>query len=151
MTVTGPSALTQQKKTDDGSSRVASQMDADTFMKLFTTQLANQNPMEPQDSADFLNQFSQITSVQTMSDLQKTMGDVKSNLSLLTQLTQAVQAQGFLGRSVQYTDAAGTVMTSQVEAVRLADGSAQLVVNGGKLITIESVRQVLPGTTNVQP
>jgi len=151
MNVSGAAAITQKKTFDDGSSRVASQMDADTFMKLFTTQLANQNPMEPQSSADFLNQFSQITSIQTMIGIQKTMGDVKANLGALTQLTQTIQAQSFLGRTVEYQDGTNGIKTSQVQGMRLSDSGAQLVVDGGKLITVDSVRQVLNDATNVQP
>ncbi len=121
-------------------------MDAETFMKLFTTQLANQNPTDPMDSADFLNQFSQITSIQTLTDLQKTMGDLKTNLGNLTQTTNALQAQSMLGRNVEFTDALGATRTAQVEAIRISNGASQLVVTGGTIVNLDSVRQIMSGT-----
>jgi flagellar basal-body rod modification protein FlgD len=142
--VSSPSATAATGASSGAPRPTGSTMDADTFMKLFTTQLANQNPMDPQNSSEFLNQFSQITSVQTMSELQKTMTALKSNLGVLTQVTQAVQAQSFLGHTVEYLDpSSGALKTSKVEAVRLTGGSAQLVVSGGTLIPTDSVRQML--------
>jgi len=118
-------------------------LDAASFMQLFATQLANQNPMEPMNSADFLNQFAQITSVQTMNELSKTMGNVKDSMNSLKSATQLTQAEGLLGRNISYLDATGTLKQDRVDALRISmNGDVQLSVSGGSLVDVSAVRQV---------
>lgn len=50
-----------------------SQLDMQTFMLLLTTQLANQNPLEPMNDRDFFAQMAQLGTVQGMDDLNKSM------------------------------------------------------------------------------
>lgn len=128
-----------------GTTRTSSTgLDAASFMQLFTTQLANQNPMEPMNSADFLNQFAQITSVQTMNDLSKTMGDVKNSMNSLKAATQFTQAEGLLGRNISYIDPTGALKQDRVDALRVnMSGEVQLSVAGGTLVDVSAVRQVL--------
>jgi flagellar basal-body rod modification protein FlgD len=117
-------------------------MNADTFMKLFTAQIANQNPMEPMNSADFLNQFAQITSVQTMSELQKTLGAVGTNMQSLLSAGRLTQAQSLLGHKVGYTDATGSLQQGVVEKISIAPaGDVQLTVSGTQ-VGMDSVNQV---------
>jgi len=119
-------------------------LDAATFMKLFTTQIANQNPMEPQNSADFLNQFAQITSVQTMNELQTTMQDVKGGLSSLQNTNQFSQAASLLGKTIGFIDATGALKQDQVKAIQInTTGNVQLSITGGVLVDVTAVRQVL--------
>lgn len=120
-----------------------SEMNADTFMKMFTTQLANQNPMEPTDSASFLNQFSQISSVQTMVQLQKTLVDMGAQLGSLTAASRLSQAEGMLGRTVQYTHTDNTLQQGLVNALRITpEGAVQLSMTNGNVVGIEAISQV---------
>lgn len=130
------SASAKQLATDTG-------MNAETFMKLFTSQLANQNPMEPMDGADFLNQFSQITQVQTLTQLQQTMTDMKSALSSISQLTELGQAQGLLGKNIDYLTDLGTSGTGTVQSIRISpEGKAQLALTNGTLVALNAVRRM---------
>lgn len=119
-------------------------LNAESFMQLFTTQLANQNPMEPMNSADFLNQFAQITSVQTMNGLSKTMDGVKESMNSLKSATQFTQAEGLLGRNISYLDQTGALKQDHVDALRInMDGTVQLSVGSGSLVDVSAVRRVL--------
>ena len=42
------------------------EIDRDTFLKLMVAQLRNQDPMNPQDSAEFLAQTAQFTSLEKL-------------------------------------------------------------------------------------
>ena len=43
----------------------------DDFLKLLTTQLMHQNPLEPMDSNEFINQLTQFTQVEQSKDLKR--------------------------------------------------------------------------------
>jgi flagellar basal-body rod modification protein FlgD len=63
-----------------------SQLDMETFMRLLTTQLANQNPLEPMNDRDFFAQMAQLGTVQGMDSLNKSM--------------QVSQASAMIGKTV---------------------------------------------------
>ena len=48
----------------------------DAFMKLLTTQLANQDPLKPQDNGEFIAQLAQFSSLEQLSNIQTTLTDI---------------------------------------------------------------------------
>ena len=48
----------------DAAMKQSTGMDKDDFLKLFVTQLQNQDPLNPQDSSQFVTQLAQITQVE---------------------------------------------------------------------------------------
>ncbi len=66
------------------------------FLKLMTTQLQNQDPLKPQDSAAFLNQIAQFSTVDGISKL----NDGFKQLSASLVSNQALQASSLIGHSV---------------------------------------------------
>lgn len=68
----------------------------DTFLKLMTTQLQNQDPMKPMENGDFLSQLAQFSSVKGLQQL----NDSFSTLSASMSSSQALQAGGLVGKSV---------------------------------------------------
>src|SRR2546423_6890947 len=78
-----------------------------TFLTLLTTQLQNQNPLDPLDTNQFTQQLVQFAGVEQQ---------LKTNASLsqlvsLQQTTQATQALGFVGKTA-VVDGATATMTS---------------------------------------
>src|SRR5690348_2907656 len=66
-----------------------------TFLTLLTTQLKNQNPIDPLDTNQFTQQLVQFASVEQ----QLKTNDELSTLVSLQQTTQATQALGFVGKT----------------------------------------------------
>src|SRR5690242_8772371 len=66
-----------------------------TFLQLLTTQLKNQNPLDPLDTNQFTQQLVQFASVEQ----QLKTNDELSTLVSLQQTTQATQALGFVGKT----------------------------------------------------
>lgn len=125
-------------------SALSSSLNADTFMQLFTKQLANQDPMNPMDSSQFLNQFSQITQVQSVAELTKTMGNFQNTMTSMLNSNKAAQAEGILGKQVQYTDSTGVQAAGTVSAMSIApDGSVSLNI-GGSAVDLSSITQINP-------
>lgn len=71
------------------------QLKQDDFMKLLITQLKHQDPLKPQDSAEFLSQMAQFSTVNGIQELQKTM----TNLTESSQKQQTISAGSLVGRS----------------------------------------------------
>src|SRR3954451_9401147 len=80
------------------------------FLQLLTTQLKNQNPLEPLDTNQFTQQLVQFAQVEQ----QITMNSSLSTLISLQKATQTSAALGFLGSTVRV----------EGDTARLAGGSA---------------------------
>ncbi|MBR0776610.1 flagellar biosynthesis protein FlgD [Bradyrhizobium diazoefficiens] len=78
-----------------------------TFLTLLTTQLQNQNPLDPLDTNQFTQQLVQFAGVEQ----QLKTNDTLAQLLSLQQTTQATQALGFVGKTA-VVDGATASMTS---------------------------------------
>jgi flagellar basal-body rod modification protein FlgD len=78
----------------------ATGMNKDDFLKLFVTQLQNQDPMNPQDSSQFIAQLAQLTQVEqaynTNTNLQNmlTQGNNSGTLAAVSLIGKQIQALG---------------------------------------------------------
>lgn len=72
--------------------------DFDTFLTLLTTQLANQDPLDPMDSSEFTNQLVQFSQVEQQIQTNKNL----ETLAGLTAFNGATSAAGYLGRTVMF-------------------------------------------------
>ena len=95
---------------------------ADDFMKLLTTQLTAQDPMNPMKDTEFISQMANFTSLEQMRTLSKSFETFTSDQKMSA-------APAFLGRNVTVKDASGDV-TGIVDAITLKDGKPAIVING---------------------
>jgi flagellar basal-body rod modification protein FlgD len=100
-----------------------SQLKMDDFLQLLTSQITNQDPLEPMKDTEFISQMANIASLEQMQ--QFTQG-----FSKFADSHGEMLAQTYLGSHVQISsnnrDISGTV-----EAVdKLEDGSIKIVVDG---------------------
>ncbi|WMI97596.1 flagellar hook capping FlgD N-terminal domain-containing protein [Pseudomonas chlororaphis subsp. aurantiaca] len=68
-----------------------------TFIKLMTAQIQNQDPTKPVDSSEFLNQFASMSQVQSLENMSAL---TKNNMVLLENL-QYLNASGLVGQTVK--------------------------------------------------
>jgi flagellar basal-body rod modification protein FlgD len=95
---------------------------SDDFMKLLTTQLTSQDPMNPMKDTEFISQMANFTSLEQMRSLSKSFDTFTSDQKMAA-------APAYLGRQVTITNATGDV-TGVVEAIKLNKGKPAVVVNG---------------------
>ena len=107
-------ALTQLGQTNT-TSQTGIADDFDTFLKILTTQLQNQNPLEPLDTNQFTEQLVQFSSVEQ---------EIKTNRNL-EQLIALSGANAFTG-VVSYI---GKEVTAEGAATNLKDGEASWSFN----------------------
>jgi flagellar basal-body rod modification protein FlgD len=101
ISATPPTTAAQSKTTLAGN--------FDTFLTLLTTQLKNQDPLSPMDSAQFTQQLVQFSQVEQSIN-------ANQNLESLISLTKAragSDAVGFLGKTVTVTDGSAGLKNSQ--------------------------------------
>lgn len=85
-----------------------------TFLTLLTTQLQNQNPLDPLDTNQFTQQLVQFAGVEQ----QLRTNDQLSNLVSLQQTVQATQALDFVGKNA-VVDGSTATMTNNVATWQL--------------------------------
>src|SRR6266702_3305418 len=88
-----------------GTSNAAAAMKKETglnkndFLKLFMTQLQNQDPLNPQDSSQFIAQLSQLTQVEQAFNTNTNL----ANLLTATQNSTDLSLLSFIGKEVLAT------------------------------------------------
>lgn len=80
----------------------------DTFLQLLTTELQNQNPLDPLDTNQFTQQLVQFAGVEQ----QLKTNDSLSQLVTLQQTTQATQALDFVGKTAVVDGTTATMKSS---------------------------------------
>jgi flagellar basal-body rod modification protein FlgD len=95
-----PSILTaQQYEEQQMAARYSteSELGRDAFLKLFTTQLTNQNPLEPMDNEAFVSQLAQFSALESMKAMQASMDQVALSINS----GKFVAGSNLLGRLVE--------------------------------------------------
>lgn len=101
-------------------------LDYDSFLTLLIAQLKNQDPTEPQDSAEYIAQLATFSNVEQA---------IKTNAKLDEMITSfaLAQAEGVIGR--QITSADGS-QTGTAQAIRIITGGAVAVLEDGTEISL---------------
>jgi flagellar basal-body rod modification protein FlgD len=113
-----------------------------TFLTLLTTQLQNQNPLDPLDTNQFTQQLVQFAGVEQ----QLRTNDQLTTLVSLQQTAQSTQALGFVGKTAvvdgattQLTNRAATwtlgVASNSNVAITIANSTGQNVFSGNYPVT----------------
>ena len=123
-----PSSILTTKQYEEQQAKLLSkeaELDRDAFLKLFTTQLKNQNPLDPMENEAFVAQLAQFSSLEAMTGVRTSMDamaeDSKSSRFLLgsTLIGKKIERLGSL-----VTIAAGEHVTSRADLPESADSGA---------------------------
>ena len=117
-----------------------SALDKDAFMQLLTSQLKNQDPLEPVSNEDFIAQLATFSNLEEMENLNENI----VNMVLLQQsnalLQQLTDSSALIGMNVTYFDAeTGETKTGVVDSVKVEDGLAQLSIGGVNVPLVDLV------------
>ncbi len=117
-----------------------SQLGETQFLQLLTTQLQNQDPLNPMDDTQSVAQLAQFSSVQAVTQLSDAFSAFQSNFSVM-------QSAGLLGKTVsaQYTDASGNAQTVTGTVKTIS------VINGTPEFTLADANGNLIAGSNGQP
>ncbi|SMC65947.1 flagellar hook assembly protein FlgD [Sporomusa malonica] len=103
------------------------------FLKLLTTQLQYQDPMNPMEDKEFIAQMAQFSSLEQMQNMNSSMA--------------MTQASNMIGMQIKYTDSNAVEQTGIVTSVRMVDGEPKLLI-GDTSVELSAVTAVeIPGLT----
>ena len=111
----------------------------DDFFKLFLAQLKNQDPTKPMDDKEFIAQLAQFSLIDTMQQVQKSLGG-----------TQLAQSSAMIGRQILATDTDGQPVNGVVDRV-VQDDKGILLVVGTQVVEPAKVVSVTEGALATAP
>ena len=94
----------------------------DDFLRLLTTQLQHQDPMNPQDDMAFIGQMAQFSALEQTTNMAQALE--RNGTS-----QQVAQSVALIGHEVDAASPTGATITGTVDSVNIADGS--IVINIG--------------------
>ncbi|MGE5620274.1 MAG: flagellar hook capping FlgD N-terminal domain-containing protein [Sphingomonadaceae bacterium] len=134
----GATASSATTQTGSGEAKQIGQLGKDDFLKLLLAQLQNQDPLNPMQDTQFIAQMAQFSTLERMQELDRRM-------ELMLRVEQLGQANNLIGKEIEaatgHSDAA---LKGTVDAVKVADGEAILLVDG-KEVRLSEVLSVVEG------
>ena len=113
---------TAQSKTPSTAS-----LDYTAFLRLLIAQMQNQDPTNPMDTAQYMSQFAQLSSVEQAMQTNNKLDSLLSSQSLS-------QADGLIGKTVSFTDSTGATFSGKVKSISInTDGSVATLEDGTKV------------------
>jgi flagellar basal-body rod modification protein FlgD len=141
-TVNGANSTTGTQSTADKTSNAFKNVDLDAFLQLMITEMSNQDPLNPTDNAQFLQQITQMREISATDTLTGTLDAVLTGQNLAT-------ASGLIGKKIDAladddSNVTGTVDKVVVEKDEKTGDRTIRIYVGAKSTQLENVRQILP-------
>lgn len=105
------------------------------FLQLLVSELSNQNPLDPMDNSQFLQQLVGLQSLEQTASLTDT-------LRTFERFMQMSSASGLIGRSIVGFTTSGKSIEGVVSSVRMEEGKILLQV-GGDQVPFHGVEEIL--------
>lgn len=115
----------------------------DDFLKLLTTELRYQDPLQPMDNKDFIAQMAQFSSLEQMNNVADAIEGLKAELTGQFQQSALTQGAVLIGKQVAGTDKDGNRISGVVDSVTMLDGIVRLKI-GEQTLDLTQVTEVKP-------
>lgn len=134
----GNSSSTNQSSSSSSSSSndPFKSLDLNSFLQLMVTEMQNQDPTNPMDSSQILQQISQMASISTTEQLSSSLNSVVLGQNLTT-------AGSLVSKYISGTDDTGASVFGQVASVSISNGVPKAVV-GNQTVSLDKIKQILP-------
>ncbi len=131
----GNNPRTTPAASDDSQSSATMQME--DFLQLLTSQISNQDPLEPMKDTEFISQMANIASLEQMQQFSK-------GFEMFASSHKDMVAQAYLGRAVEIKSGSEE-LSGIVNAVeRSEDGKISVLVNNKAYDPNEIIKVSLP-------
>jgi flagellar basal-body rod modification protein FlgD len=108
----------------------------DDFLQMLITQLKNQDPLNPTDSDQILQQISEIDNITATTTLTSSLNNVATDQGF-----QAASA--LIGMQVNGVDSSGKPVSGTVDSASFSNGAASLNV-GSQTMTLSGISSISP-------
>lgn len=106
------------------------------FIQMMITELQNQDPSDPMDSSEMLQEITQMGQISTAEQLDTTLTGMETGQNLSN-------ASAMIGMQVEGTDAGGNSVNGTVSSVTISNGAPSLNV-GSSTLTLDQITNILP-------
>ena len=130
----GAASVINQQNTTPGANGFAN-LSSGEFLQIILSELSNQDPLAPNDTAAILEQLSSIRNIETQTQLDDKLSDLVTQNSIST-------SANFIGKFVSGLDANNNNAQGIVESLSVRDGKPVLNLAGGAELEAERVTQV---------
>lgn len=96
MQITSGQSISAQQALNGQANTTNKELDRDAFLKLLTTQMQAQDPLNPMDNTEFVAQLSQFTSLERLESISQSM----NTLAMSTSSNTSAQMVSFIGKQV---------------------------------------------------
>lgn len=124
-----------------GSSKSLQNLGMDQFLKLMIAELQNQDPLNPMQNSEMLQQLGEMRAITATDTLTSTLDAVLLGQNLTT-------ASGLIGKHVSALTDAGDSISGQVDRVTVASEegkTAKVKVHiGSSTVSLNNIREILP-------
>jgi flagellar basal-body rod modification protein FlgD len=135
------SSLGSGSATGPSTPNAFSSLSSEQFVRIMFTELAHQDPLQPNDSKALLEQLSSLRNIQSGLDL-------SNRMNALVSQNEMSAAAGLIGKRVSGVSEANGRVTGVVDSViRTQDAGAVLKLKTGDLIRMTNLDQVLSGVS----
>lgn len=114
-----------------------SSLTPDDFLKMLITELQNQDPMNPTDNTQVLQQISEMSNIAATSSL-------TTSLNALVTEQNLAAASTLVGRNVTGLADDGSNASGTVDSVTIANGTAKLNI-GQQTVSLKNIQQITGG------
>jgi flagellar basal-body rod modification protein FlgD len=134
-TTSGTTGTTGSSSTTSSDASITSQLGPSAFLQLLTTQLSNQDPLNPMDDTQSVSQLAQFSALQASDNLETSFSNFQSNFAVL-------QSSQLIGKTVTVNSSTtgssdSSNVTGTVSAISVVNGVPQLTLtdSNGNVIT----------------
>ncbi len=130
----------------EGAAKALGEVDLDAFIQLMLVQLQNQDPLEPMDNSEMLQQITQIHEIGATQQLSQTLQAVLTGQNLTT-------ASGLIGQQIFALADSGEMIEGEVDRVSIEvnendDSKREIRVHiGAKSVRLNNVREITSNQT----
>jgi flagellar basal-body rod modification protein FlgD len=86
--------LSSAATSTDPTSKRETRLGQDAFMQLLTTQLANQDPLKPQDNGEFIAQLAQFSSLEKLTSIETSIKELATAFKTLAGIPDPTSTSG---------------------------------------------------------
>lgn len=113
-----------------------SAMSSGDFLKIMFAELTRQDPLQPNETKDLLQQVATIRSIESNIGL-------SDNLKQLVKQNEAANAGSLVGQTVRGLDQSGAPITGVVRSVRITREGTSLNLLDGRSIAVKDLQEIL--------
>ncbi len=128
-----------------GSGDAYGEIDLDGFLKLMIAEMQNQDPLDPMDNSEMVQQMGQIREIGATDQLTKTLSNLSSSQELVT--ASSLIGEQVIGLAEDGSEVDGIIDRVTVETDSEKNQRTVKVHVAGKTMSINNIREIQTGQT----